>query len=526
MLGPVLLPVRGDHPDQATVFGEHVRDLGLDQHLAAATLHRGGQGGQQQMGVNGRLSRRVDACGAGWGEAGLQVPTGARVQPLDAEVERFHQLEAAAELLGLVAIEGDVEGATGLVADLQLAVGGELGGEPWPGSGRGQPEAHQRLLAPVRLADRSEHARGDMRGPRAGAVALQDTNPHPPPRRAPGAGQPKGPTADHERVQRLRPVVSRARPLQRHDDLVVLLGGALNVVGHGRFPLSVGRAFRATIPAPALPGSGSDGRRPGCRPLSPSSQGLPLWFMVLPRLRGTPQPLKRLRDTAADGAPTAISGSSGWRRRDSTSSVRAFREAAIPARCSLRALRGGADIVQLREKAQRGAEELIALAQPFRDAAAQHRALFILNDRADLVAACGADGVHVGQEDVSVAEARQLAGPEALVGLSTHSREQIEAACTATGADRPDQISVGPVWATPTKQGRPGTGLGLIEYAAGEATIPWFAIGGIDTRNVSSVVAAGAERIVVVRAIRDAEDPAAAARHLRDALGAGVGAPR
>ena len=90
--------------------------------------------------------------------------------------------------------------------------------------------------------------------------------------------------------------------------------------------------------------------------------------------------------------------------------------------------------------------------------------------------------------------------------------------------DRPDQISVGPVWATPTKEGRPGTGLGLIEYAASEATIPWFAIGGIDTRNVSSVVAAGAERIVVVRAIRDAQDPAAAARRLREALEAGVGA--
>ena len=125
-----------------------------------------------------------------------------------------------------------------------------------------------------------------------------------------------------------------------------------------------------------------------------------------------------------------------------------------------------------------------------------------------------------------MAQARQLAGPEALVGLSTHSPQQVEAACAAAGTDRPDQISVGPVWATPTKQGRPGTGLGLIEYAAREATVPWFAIGGIDTRNVSSVVTAGAERIVVVRAIRDAEDPAAAARRLHEALDAGVGATR
>ena len=190
------------------------------------------------------------------------------------------------------------------------------------------------------------------------------------------------------------------------------------------------------------------------------------------------------------------------------------------------ALRGGADILQLRDKSPRTDEELIALAGPFHRAAAQHGALFILNDRPDLVASCEADGVHVGQEDMPVAEARRLAGPDALVGLSTHSREQVEAACAATGAARPDQISVGPVWATPTKRGRPGTGLGLIEYAVRESTIPWFAIGGIDAGNISSVVAAGAERIVVVRAIRDAEDPAAAAHRLREALEARAGALR
>ncbi len=190
------------------------------------------------------------------------------------------------------------------------------------------------------------------------------------------------------------------------------------------------------------------------------------------------------------------------------------------------ALQGGAGIVQLREKSPRSDDELIALADPFRRAAAEHRALFMLNDRPDLVAACGADGVHVGQQDMPVAEARRLAGPKALVGLSTHSQQQVEAARAAAGEARPDQISVGPVWATPTKEGRPGTGLGLIEHAAGEATIPWFAIGGIDTRNVASVVAAGAERIVVVRAIRDAKDPRAAASRLREALEARVGAPR
>jgi thiamine-phosphate pyrophosphorylase len=190
------------------------------------------------------------------------------------------------------------------------------------------------------------------------------------------------------------------------------------------------------------------------------------------------------------------------------------------------ALRGGADIVQLREKSPRGSEGLTSLAEPFRGAAAKHGALFILNDRPDLVAACGADGVHVGQDDVPVAEARWIAGAEALIGLSTHSREQVEAACAARGDARPDQLSVGPVWETPTKEGRPGTGLELIEFAAREATIPWFAIGGIDSTNVSSVVAAGARRIVVVRAIRDADRPETAARSLRSSLEDAVGARR
>jgi thiamine-phosphate pyrophosphorylase len=187
------------------------------------------------------------------------------------------------------------------------------------------------------------------------------------------------------------------------------------------------------------------------------------------------------------------------------------------------ALRGGVDIVQMREKSPRCAEELISLADSFRREAARHGALFILNDRPDLVEACGADGVHVGQEDMSVGEARELAGPEALVGLSTHSAEQIEAAVGAAGADRPDQISVGPVWETPTKAGRPATGLELVKLAAGDAALPWFAIGGIDVGNIAEVAAAGASRAVVVRAIRDAEDPEAAARALRQALDASLG---
>jgi thiamine-phosphate pyrophosphorylase len=182
------------------------------------------------------------------------------------------------------------------------------------------------------------------------------------------------------------------------------------------------------------------------------------------------------------------------------------------------ALRGGADMVQLREKSPRCAEELIAFADPFRRVAQAHDALFILNDRPDLVAATGADGVHVGQDDIPVADARAQAGPGALVGLSTHSPEQIDAACAASGAAMPDQISVGPVWETPTKEGRPATGLELVRYAAEHATVPWFAIGGIDPANVDEVVTAGAERAVVVRAVRDAANPEQVARRLRAAL--------
>jgi thiamine-phosphate pyrophosphorylase len=183
------------------------------------------------------------------------------------------------------------------------------------------------------------------------------------------------------------------------------------------------------------------------------------------------------------------------------------------------ALRGGVDVIQLREKAPRCAEELISFSEPFARAAREHGALFILNDRPDLVRACGAHGVHVGQDDQAVPEARAEAGPGAVVGLSTHTREQVDAARAAAGAERPDQISVGPVWETPTKEGRAAAGLELVEHAArGPDDPPWFAIGGIDAANVGKVAAAGARRIVVVRAIRDADDPEAAARALRAAL--------
>jgi thiamine-phosphate pyrophosphorylase len=184
------------------------------------------------------------------------------------------------------------------------------------------------------------------------------------------------------------------------------------------------------------------------------------------------------------------------------------------------AIRGGVDVVQLRDKAL-GDEELAVAAREFRAAADAGGALFVLNDRPDLVAACGADGVHVGQEDMTPAEARAAVGPDAIVGRSTHAPEQARAA----DADRDvDYLAVGPVHATPTKPGRPAAGIEYVEWAAEHVSKPWFAIGGLDTANVAAVVGAGASRIVVVRAIAASDDPQAAARELRAALEGRVGA--
>jgi thiamine-phosphate pyrophosphorylase len=195
-----------------------------------------------------------------------------------------------------------------------------------------------------------------------------------------------------------------------------------------------------------------------------------------------------------------------------------------PARLLAAAIAGGVDVIQMREKAPRCAEELISFSLPFARAARDHGALFFLNDEPGLVEQCGADGVHVGQDDEPVASARAAAGPGALVGLSTHSPEQFDAAIQARGMSRPDQISVGPVWETPTKAGRPAAGIELVAHAARVAPddTAWFAIGGIDAGNVGEVVVAGAKRAVVVRAIRDAPDPESVARKLRAALGAPV----
>ena len=182
------------------------------------------------------------------------------------------------------------------------------------------------------------------------------------------------------------------------------------------------------------------------------------------------------------------------------------------------ALGGGVDIVQLREK-ELGRAEIERAAQTFRRVCDTYRALFIVNDDPDLARGCDADGVHLGQDDGSVAAARALLGPDAIVGLSTHSEEQIAA---SAGADV-DHISVGPIWETPTKAGRAAVGLELISHAAARAPHPFFAIGGIDTSNAAQVVAAGAQRLCVVRAIRDAVNPAAAAEELRRSVGVAPG---
>jgi thiamine-phosphate pyrophosphorylase len=181
------------------------------------------------------------------------------------------------------------------------------------------------------------------------------------------------------------------------------------------------------------------------------------------------------------------------------------------------ALRGGVDIVQLREKGLEAREEL-ALLEVLADAARRHGALWSVNDRADLAATAGADVLHLGQDDLPVPAARRLIGSAPLVGRSAHDRDQVDAAEVEPDVD---YFCVGPTWPTPTKPGRPAPGLDLTRYAAATATRPWFAIGGIDADRLDQVLDAGATRVVVVRAITEADDPEAAARSLRTRLAPG-----
>lgn len=188
-------------------------------------------------------------------------------------------------------------------------------------------------------------------------------------------------------------------------------------------------------------------------------------------------------------------------------------------------LAGGVDIIQLRDKGSIGeglfgpleaSEELAAL-ELLADAARRHGALFAVNDRADIARAAGADVLHLGQHDLPLTVARDIVGPDVVIGQSTHNTDQV----TAAAGGQADYFCVGPCWATPTKPGRPAPGLSLLQTAAEQAgEKPWFAIGGIDAARLPDVLNAGARRIVVVRAITAAPDPRAAAGQLSSALSA------
>ena len=189
------------------------------------------------------------------------------------------------------------------------------------------------------------------------------------------------------------------------------------------------------------------------------------------------------------------------------------------------ALRGGVDIVQLRDKGSAGEREFGALeaaqeveiVAQLREIAHEHGALVAVNDRADIAYAARADVLHLGQDDLPVPVAREILGPDVVIGRSTHDGAQALAAASEEGVD---YFCTGPCWPTPTKPGRFAPGLPLVrETAAAAPARKWFAIGGIDLARVPEVTAAGADAIVVVRAITAAEDPESAARALKAALG-------
>ena len=189
------------------------------------------------------------------------------------------------------------------------------------------------------------------------------------------------------------------------------------------------------------------------------------------------------------------------------------------------ALAGGVDIIQLRDKGSEGerrfgpleARDELAVLEMLADAARRHRALVAVNDRADIARAAGADVLHLGQRDLPLEIAREIVRPGTVIGRSTHGVDQVAGAV----ADDVDYFCVGPCWPTPTKPGRPAPGLQLVRAAAERAgEKPWFAIGGIDAERLPQVLDAGAQRVVVVRAITAADDPEAAARQLSSALAA------
>ena len=392
-------------------------------------------------------------------ERRLGAPRGGGQQPLHVQPEPAPEGEQPVELLGLVAVAGDDERAAAPQPGVLAGRLGQLGAERGEAGGGAQIQVEQRVLAEVGLGDRGEHPRGD--GPGARRAGVEHQHAQAALRGAPRAREPDRPAADDGDV--------RLALLVLHAALLLPYAGTTRIRFDGRRP---GGALSARLRAPV------EGER-----------------SVLDYERMTPR--ERVRATrlylVCDARP------------------RAFLDAA---------LRGGVDIVQLRDKAL-GDDGLVAAAGAFRAAADAAGALFVLNDRPDLVGACGADGVHVGQDDGSVAAARAAVGPDRIVGRSTHAPAQ---GAAADADPEVDYLAVGPVHATPTKPGRPAAGLEYVEWAAAHVTTPWFAIGGIDPANVDAVTAAGARRIVVVRAIAGAADPEAAARTLRGRLEVPVGA--
>ena len=221
--------------------------------------------------------------------------------------------------------------------------------------------------------------------------------------------------------------------------------------------------------------------------------------------------------TTSTSAPSDL----GTRRRDRLARARLYvctdarRDRGDLAEFADAALRGGVDLLQLREKGLEARDELAAL-EVLADACRRHGALLAVNDRADVALAAGADVLHLGQDDLPVAVARDILGEDVLIGRSTHDLEQARAGAVEPGVD---YFCTGPCWPTPTKPGRPAPGLDLVRATAADAPArPWFAIGGIDHARLGEVVAAGATRVVVVRAITEAEDPEAAARSLLGGL--------
>jgi thiamine-phosphate pyrophosphorylase len=192
------------------------------------------------------------------------------------------------------------------------------------------------------------------------------------------------------------------------------------------------------------------------------------------------------------------------------------------------ALAGGVDIIQLRDKGSAGEQQFgplearaeLAAIEILADAARRHGALFAVNDRADIARAAGADVLHLGQDDLPLPVARDITGARTVIGRSTHAEAEVDHAVL----EAVDYFCVGPCWPTPTKPGRPAPGLDLVRHAAAQSIDkPWFAIGGIDEERLPEVLAAGARRVVVVRAITAAADPRASAARLSAALPAAEG---